>query len=139
MSGYARDRGRFRASSPQGGADRKPATPSSRGSGRQRRANPDSVRDLVELVVKQASVGQGGRLEALRKAWLEAVGRETAVASRVDAFRAGVVIVEADSAALAQELSVYHKASLLKRLRQTTKLPITDLRVRVGGRSKTPG
>lgn len=92
----------------------------------------------MELVVKQASVGQGGRLDALRKAWEEAVGRETALQTRVEAFRAGVVIVEADSAALAQELGVYHKSSLLSRLRQTTKLPITDLRLRVGGRSGSP-
>lgn len=93
------------------------------------------MRDLVELAVKQSGVGQAGRVAALRKAWEEAVGRETALTSRVEGLRAGVVLVETDSAALAQELGVYHKAQLLKRLREQTKLPLTDLRCRVAGRS----
>lgn len=84
--------------------------------------------------MKQSGVGQGGALARLRQAWEEAVGRATAAQSRVLSHKNGVLLVEADTAALAQELSVYHKPALLKRLRETTKIGLTDLRCRIAGR-----
>lgn len=125
MSAYGRDRGASRRPSPH------------RPSGRFKQAT--AVRDLIEQVVKQAGVGETGKLARLRQAWAEAVGRATAAQSRVLGHKGGVLLVEADTAALAHELTVYHKHLLLKRLRETTKIGLSDLRCRIAGRVEPSG
>jgi len=45
------------------------------------------------------------------------------------------LVVEVDSAALGQELAVYHKARILKCLRESTGIRLSDLRCRQAGRA----
>lgn len=92
----------------------------------------EDIASLVARVVERAPIGGSGQLRALQQAWVLAVGRDYAQQAWVAGYRTGVLTVEASSAALAQELSVYHKARLLKRLAQDTGLPLKDLRCRLG-------
>ena len=92
-----------------------------------------SVGDLIGQVVKQNGLGKRSPLEPLKRAWSEAVGRAAAESTRLKSFRSGTLTVEVTSAALAQELGVYHKRELVVRLRNETRLPVQDLRFRVVG------
>jgi predicted nucleic acid-binding Zn ribbon protein len=92
-----------------------------------------SVGDLIGQVVKDSGLGKKNPLEPLQRAWREAVGRAAAESTRLKSFRGGTLTVEVDSAALAQELGVYHKRELVIRLRNETRLPLSDLRFRVVG------
>ncbi|MDC3379132.1 DUF721 domain-containing protein [Planctomycetota bacterium] len=93
------------------------------------------VGDLVSQVLKAAGIGDSSQLTALRQAWLEAVGKQSAAQTRIVSLRNGLLTVEVASAALAQELSVYYKRQLLERLREAVRAPLTDLRCRVSGKS----
>jgi len=114
----------------------------SRGSGsgypqrreRPRRTQAAPVADLIAGVVKQAGVGENTPLAKLRKAWVRVVGRSMAEGSRVVRVEKQTLVVEVDSAALGQELAVYHKARILDCLRDTTGVRLSDLRCRQGGR-----
>ena len=93
----------------------------------------DSIGDLIGKVVQNSGLGKRNSLETLQKAWREAVGREAAQSTRLKSFRGGTLTVEVDSAALAQELGVYHKRELLERLRAEARVPLQDIRFRVVG------
>lgn len=93
----------------------------------------DSVGDLIGKVVSRNGLDKRSPLEPLRKAWREAVGREAAESTRLKSFKGGTLTVEVDSAALAQELGVYHKRELLARLRAEARVPLQDIRFRVVG------
>ena len=105
-----------------------------RGAGRERWRGTEGLADLVAKAVKQANVGGNSKLGQLQKAWLEAVGRQYAEQSRVCALKGSVLVVEVRSAALGQELSVYHKRMLLKRLEEQTGIKLADLRCKLSGR-----
>ncbi len=92
-----------------------------------------SIGDLIGKIVSTNGLGKRNPLEPLQKAWREAVGRQAAESTRLASFRGGTLTVDVDSAALAQELGVYHKRELVIRLRNETKVPIQDLRFRVVG------
>lgn len=90
--------------------------------------------DLVAAVLKTAGIGANrDKLDALQAAWAEAVGRTTAEQTRVQGLKAGVLTVLVPTAPLAHELMVYYKADLIRRLRERTRAPITDLRCKVTG------
>lgn len=89
--------------------------------------------DLIKGVVKNAGLDQLGQVERLGELWRTLVGAETASKSRIASFKAGVLMVEVANSGLGQELSVYLKRDLLKKLRAESGLKITDLRCRVGG------
>jgi len=116
---YPGAKGRFHPGSPQG-----------------RRRDTVAVGDLIGQVVKQAGLEDGGKLAKLKRAWLEAVGKDFAGQTRLQGLKAGVLTVEVDSAALAQELSVYYKRQLLRRLGEQTGVKLVDLRCRVVGRPR---
>jgi predicted nucleic acid-binding Zn ribbon protein len=102
--------------------------------GPERRRGAEGIADLVARAVKQAKVGDRGKLGQLRQAWREVVGRQFAEQSWVTGLKGTVLTVEVTSAALGQELSVYHKHALLKGLTERTGLKLSDLRCRVSGR-----
>ena len=103
--------------------------------GRQDR-DAQRVGEVVASVVKAAGVGDRSALARLRQAWHEAVGREYALQTRLTGLSKGILTVEVDSAALGQELAVYHKRSLLQRLQETTGIRLVDLRCRLLGRRR---
>ena len=93
--------------------------------------------ELVGKVLRDTGLdGRETQLDRLRAAWPEAVGKQAAEQSHVESFKGGRLTVEVASAALAQELGVYLKARLLQGLRERTRLPVQDLRVKLGGRGK---
>ncbi len=98
------------------------------------RRAPTSVSELIGKVVKANGLGKKNPLEPLQAAWRDALGRVTTQATRLSAFRSGVLTVEVDSAALAQELGVYYKKDLLKRLCEQSGVRVKDLRFKVVGR-----
>lgn len=89
--------------------------------------------DLVSQVVQSAGLGQSTQKTVLAGAWRDAVGREIASQTEIQGLRGGVLTVLVCSAALAHELMVYYRRDLLTRLRERTRLPITDLRCKVTG------
>jgi predicted nucleic acid-binding Zn ribbon protein len=95
----------------------------------------DSVGDLIGKVVKRNGLGRRNPLETLQKAWREAVGREAAESTRLTSFKGGTLTVEVGSAALAQELGVYHKRELLRRLQAEAGVGLSDIRFKVVGAS----
>jgi len=92
--------------------------------------------DLIKGVVKDAGLDQLGQVERLGELWRTLVGVETASKSRIASFKGGVLMIEVANSGLGQELSVYLKRDLLKKLRSESGLKITDLRCRVGGWSE---
>lgn len=90
--------------------------------------------DLIASVVRQAGVGENTAVAKVRKAWPRVVGRAMAVGCRVVRLEKEVLVVEVDSAALGQELAVYHKSRILQCLRDETGVRLSDLRCRQRGR-----
>lgn len=119
MGSYGRSKDRFRPNSPQR---------------RRGRKEPSRIGDLIAGVVRKNGLGNQSTLDRLRSVWQEAVGRKNAAETRIMGLQRGVLTVEVASAALAQELGVYYKRELLKRLREQAGVPIEDLRCRVSGR-----
>lgn len=130
--------GRLYPESPQGSGGARGAGKSSDKRSPRRgppRRNVEAMRvgDLIKGVVKNAGLDQLGQVERLGELWRALVGAETASKSRIASFKAGVLMVEVANSGLGQELSVYLKRDLLKKLRAESGLKITDLRCRVGG------
>jgi hypothetical protein len=94
---------------------------------------------LISRVAEQVGIGRSPQLQALDKAWREAVGRATAAQTRIQGLRAGVLTIEVTSSALAQELMVYYRRELLARLRAQAGAALVDLRFRVTGQRVTRG
>lgn len=91
------------------------------------------VGDLVAKVIESAGLGKTTQKSILSKAWREAVGRDIAAQTEIQGLRGGVLTVQVGSAALAHELMVYYRRELLARLREQTRIPLTDLRCKVTG------
>lgn len=91
------------------------------------------VGDLVAKVIESAGLGKTTQKSVLTKAWREAVGRDIAAQTEIQGLRGGVLTVQVGSAALAHELMVYYRRELLARLRDQTRIPLTDLRCKVTG------
>jgi hypothetical protein len=100
---------------------------------RARSAPSAQVGDLVAKVVESAGLGKTTQKSVLSKAWRDAVGRDIAAQTEIQGLRGGVLTVQVGSAALAHELMVYYRRDLLARLREQTKIPLTDLRCKVTG------
>jgi predicted nucleic acid-binding Zn ribbon protein len=98
-----------------------------------KRSAPVSVGEIIADVVRPKKLGKHDALSRLQELWVEAVGAKVARETRLAHFRGGVLTVETRSSALAQELSVYLKRPLIKRLKEQSGLQIRDLRCRVGG------
>ncbi len=97
------------------------------------------VGDLVSKVVEAAGIGRTTQKTLVAKAWHDAVGREIAAQTEIQGLRGGVLTVLVGSAALAHDLMVYYRRDLLNRLRDQTKIPITDLRCKVTGSEAPAG
>lgn len=91
------------------------------------------VGDLVAKVIESAGLGKTTQKSVLSKAWRDAVGRDIAAQTEIQGLRGGVLTVQVGSAALAHELMVYYRRELLARLREQTRIPLTDLRCKVTG------
>ncbi|MBL4849683.1 MAG: DUF721 domain-containing protein [Planctomycetes bacterium] len=88
---------------------------------------------MILGVVKENGLDRLGQIERLGELWRTLVGAETAGKSRIVSLKVGVLMIEVANSGLGQELSVYLKRDLLKKLRAESGLKITDLRCRVGG------
>ncbi|MCA8923735.1 MAG: DUF721 domain-containing protein [Planctomycetes bacterium] len=100
-----------------------------------RRTQAAPVAELIAGVVRQAGVGENTPLAKVRRAWPRVVGRSLAEGARVLRLEKGTIVVEVDSAALGQELAVYHKARILKCLQEETGVRLGELRCRQAGRA----
>lgn len=110
------------------------------GSGERRgrgEGGPEAVGDVVRRVLRDLRVEERSREGPLAAAWLEAAGEDLRGATRPVSFRAGVLTVEVDGAALLQEVSGFRSGSLLRTLRG---LPgggrVTGLRFVPAGRTE---
>jgi len=91
------------------------------------------VGEVIASVVRPKGEGRHDKLSRLEAVWNDAVGKRIAKDTRLVQLKNRVLLVEARSSGLAQELSVYMKARLLKLLREGSGLALEDLRCRVGG------
>jgi len=94
---------------------------------------PENLSDVLGRLFVARGWGRVSERTRLETAWGEAIGPELAGQTRVGGLRRGVLEIEVRSAVLQQELTQYHKRSLLNDLR--TRLPgvsIGDLKFRSG-------
>ncbi|MBI4576502.1 MAG: DUF721 domain-containing protein [Planctomycetes bacterium] len=93
--------------------------------------------EVIGQVLREVLHGHGldrsGRPDALRKAWLDAVGRDVGGQTRVTGLRHGVLVVEVESAVLRQELALYRREAILLCLRGVLEEgTIRDIQFRAG-------
>jgi hypothetical protein len=94
---------------------------------------PENLADVLARLFTSRGWGRKSERMRLETAWAEAAGLEFSPATRVGAFRRGVLEVEVRNAVLLQELAHFHKRRLLADLR--TRLPgmtLADLKFRAG-------
>ena len=101
--------------------------------GKRKAMGPARAGELISRVVKDHGLDRQGEADRLSELWKALVGEATAKQSRVVSLKGGLLLVEVANSALAQELSVYLKRDLLRKLRSESGLTIRDLRCRVGG------
>lgn len=89
----------------------------SEGRARRKRKGPEAIGDLLAGFFR-TEVGRGVAREGLEAGWRDAVGAEVAAATRVRGLREGTLVVEVASSALLQELRTFHRAGLLRALRE---------------------
>jgi predicted nucleic acid-binding Zn ribbon protein len=94
---------------------------------------PENIADILGRLF--ASRGWGRKNDRLRleSAWAEAVGPELQKETRVSGIRRGVLEVEVKNAVLLQELTQFHKRTILAKLRKAlTGVTLTDIKFRAG-------
>jgi predicted nucleic acid-binding Zn ribbon protein len=94
---------------------------------------PENLADVLARLFTSRGWGRKSERVRLETAWAEAVGPELAPATRVGAFRRGVLEVEVRSAVLKHELEQFHKRRLLADLRaRLAGVTLADLKFRAG-------
>ena len=97
-----------------------------------RKPQPQTVGEILEQVVRKEGLGarelKGRRLA--NKALNETLGPELAEHAGVASVKTGVVVVEADSSALFQELEGYRRQELLEAFRKAG-IKAREVRVRL--------
>jgi len=108
---------------------------------RRKRGDLEPVGSLLGAVIKDLGLNTRGksRVEQLRPAWEEALGRQLAEQTKLLGLRKGVLNVEVQSAALGQEIEVYYQAAILKHFRSAVQIPVTRIRCRVQGSNPETG
>jgi hypothetical protein len=100
---------------------------------RRERGDPERLGDLIEPVLKELKI-VGRRVgKALHEAWIEVAGPALGGRTRLHSFRAGILVIEVDSAPLLHELQGFRGPELLARMRERVGKPhIGALRFRLG-------
>ena len=94
---------------------------------------PENLSDVLARLFTARGWGRKSERTRLEAAWADAVGEAVAPATRVGAFRRGVLEVEVRGGVLMQELAQFRKRELLAAVRQ--RLPgvtVADLKFRAG-------
>lgn len=94
---------------------------------------PEKLTDILGKLFTSRGWGRKNDRMRLESAWAEAAGDAFVKETRVLGMKRGVLEVEVRTAVLLQELSHYHKRSLLGKLRTSlTGLTLTDIKFRAG-------
>lgn len=99
---------------------------------------PRLLSDLLRVTMgRDGLLGAKRRLDAWRRAWVDAAGETLAGHTHVRGCQRGTLSIEVDGAALCHELAAFHRDGLLTRLReQHPDLQIRDLHFRLGDLSQ---
>lgn len=101
---------------------------------------PEEIRAIVERWLSRNQVSRRLGEEGIYRRWPEVVGEEIAARTRVLRCAGGVLTVEVASAPLLQELSAYHRESILASIRAREDLQgIREIRFRAGGGDRAVG
>jgi hypothetical protein len=88
---------------------------------------------IAREILRRKKFLEKGRFGALEGAWLELVGEELALRTRIESFRDGQLEIAVDSPVLVQELDGFMKTQLLDALRVTEAgRDVMGLRFRLG-------
>lgn len=94
---------------------------------------PESIADILGRLFVSRGWGRKNDRLRLEAAWAEAVGPALLKDTRVGGIRRGVLEVEVKNAVLLQELTQFHKRSILGKLRKALSgVTLTDLKFRAG-------
>ncbi len=86
--------------------------------GSERAKSPQRLGDLISEFLKTSGIRQRGDRKQLADAWSHAVGPSAARRSRVVSLRNGTLTVAVDSAALRQELEMFRRTEVLRRVQE---------------------
>lgn len=94
---------------------------------------PEPLGEIISRLFAQRGWGRQQDRLRLERAWAEAVGPDIARQTKPLAIRRGVLEVVVGNAVLMQELSQFHRRSILQKLRAAlTDIVLTDIRFRAG-------
>jgi predicted nucleic acid-binding Zn ribbon protein len=94
---------------------------------------PEPLGEIISRLFAERGWARKQDRLRLERAWVEAVGPELARHTQPLAIRRGVLEVVVGNAVLLQELSQFHRRTILHKLRAAlTGVTITDLRFRAG-------
>jgi len=97
------------------------------------RKGPENIGDILGRLFITRGWGRKNDRMKLEGAWAEAAGAQLLKDTRVCVVRRGVLEVEVKTAVLMQELTQFHKRSLLGKLRKLVpSLTLTDLKFKAG-------
>jgi hypothetical protein len=82
-----------------------------------RPAGPEPLGPVLNRLLKELRLEERSREGALATAWEEAAGKDLSAKARPVAFRAGLLTVEVEGAALLQEVRGFRARSLLRGLK----------------------
>ena len=94
-------------------------------------SGPEPIADILARVLRETGLDRR-RQSDLVDAWVDVAGPAVAARTRIGTFRKGVLVIEVDSSALKQELSLFQREELLAALRERMKGTfVEDLRFRL--------
>jgi predicted nucleic acid-binding Zn ribbon protein len=94
---------------------------------------PENLAEVLGRLFTSRGWGRKNDRLKLEGAWAEAAGPALLKDTRVAVIRRGVMEIEVKTAVLMQELTQYHKRSLLGKLRKLLpSLTLTDLKFKAG-------
>ena len=113
-----------------------PRRPDRRAAGAREAPGPESVKDILDRVVRDLRLPERRREGAVASAWARASGPELTAQTRAVAYRSGVLTVEVDGASLLQEVRGFRAADLLRALRaERGGEKVREIRFVPGGRA----
>lgn len=96
-------------------------------------SGPENLSDVLGRLFVARGWGRVSERTRLEEAWKESIGPEFLGQTRVGSLRRGILEIEVKSAVLQQELTQYHKRTLLAALRvRLVGVTIQDLKFRSG-------
>jgi hypothetical protein len=94
---------------------------------------PENIADILGRLFTSRGWGRKNDRIKLEGAWAEVAGPQLLKDTRVGVVRRGVMEIEVKTAILVQELTQFHKRTLLGKLRKLLpSLTLTDLKFKAG-------